>query len=93
MYLKHVYSFKHELLSAFTAGGSFWLYIGGYDIYNEKINRWMDSTPVDTGFQNWADFEPDDVNEYYMGISRTDGVWADNLGMATQNYICELGLI
>ncbi len=75
-----------------SLGGShFWL--GGSDLNNENVHRWMDGHLVESSYTNWASNEPSNGNEDYIGINQSDGLWFDNKDTYIVKYLCEQGLI
>ena len=80
------------MYSAIYAGEKIW--ISGYDMFNEDIHRWLDQTPVASGYTNWRGANPQNGDEKYMRIRNDlDGKWGDWMGDGERKYICESGLI
>ena len=59
----------------------------------DETFRWMDGVAVPSGYPNWLPGNPNQGNQDYMGMTRTDGRWYDGWAITTYNYVCEAGLI
>ena len=77
------------------AGGA--IFIGGYDMFNEDIHRWLDGTPCMPGggqYTNWFSGSPYNGDKNYMRIRMDlNGKWGDWSGETNRKYLCESGLI
>ena len=77
--------------SMFNVGGSAW--VGGWDIENNNIYKWLDTTAVSSGFTNWHTTNPDHGTKNYMEILFDDWRWGDLPGTLNRKYICQAGMI
>ena len=82
----------------FSADDPIGKWIGGSDVNNNDVNRWLDDTLVATGYTNWYpggqwNPEPSNGNQNHMLIWLDDGTWGDWHGTLNLQYICQAGLI
>ena len=79
----------------FLLGQQIW--IGGFDMFNENIHRWLDGSPCMPGwgqYTNWASGNPDNGHEDHVSIRMDEnGMWGDMGGTLNRKYVCEQGLI
>ncbi len=71
------------------------LQIGGLDRDNDNIYRWLDGTPVSSGYVNWYPPNPSHGVENHMEILlfRTGEPWNDRSETYNRQYICESGIL
>ena len=76
-------------VSLFTIVGHIW--IGGYDFFLNDTMYWLDDTPIEDGYTNWAPNEPDGgaQNCLYLRFSES-WEWADNPESEDQYALCEI---
>ena len=80
---------------SFLLGAQIW--IGGFDMFNENIHRWLDGSPCMPGgtqYTNWSSDNPDNGHESHVTIRMDEnGRWGDTPGTSNRKYVCEPGLI
>ncbi len=78
----------------FVSGSSTYLYIGGFDIFNNDTYYWVDTnTTVEEGFTFWRSGQPthavSGIPASPMAIHVADKDWADILDGNPFMYLCE----
>jgi len=71
---------ENDFIQSFTNGAASW--IGGNDIAEEGVWRWVDDdTLVETSFTNWDETQPDNTDDNQncmrMGVTWEEGAWDD----------------
>ena len=68
-----------------------WAWIGGRDRFGNDVYYWLNGTPVEDGYTNWAIAEPDGGSHDAMYIRHNENwEWADD-PYSVHNYVlCEI---